>query len=227
VTQLRPLITVDGSAGTGKSTLGRFLASSLALPFIDTGLFYRAVAVEAHRRGITVENAEQAGAIASSVHIQVNLDSSENPTWLATVDDRDVTSELFDPKLSLLIGAVSNTPSVRKALLEPQRQAGKGGGVAVGRDCGTVIFPDAKPKFFLEAAEHVRINRRAADLQKAGHQGESAATTDIAGRDRTDLVRTLKADGVYTIDTGAVGVEEMCSYALDICAQYGIEPGLS
>ena len=223
---MKPLITVDGGAGTGKSTLGRFLASSLTLPFIDTGLFYRAVTAEAHRRGITVQNADDAGEIASSSHIEVNLDSTENPRWRATVDGRDVSVEMFDPNQALLLGAVSAAPSVRAALLEPQRQAGKNGGVAVGRDCGTVIFPDGKPKFFLEASEDVRIGRRATDLEKAGYQAAHAGT-DISGRDATDLARTLKADGVYTIDTGHIGVDEMCAYALDICAKHGITPELT
>jgi cytidylate kinase len=225
------VVTVDGPAGSGKSTLGHRLAQALELPLIDTGLLYRGVTVAAVRSGMDASDADDAAALAARTRIEVNTDPAPPPdAWLVRVDGRDATAEARDPHNATLLAELSRLPQVRAVLLQRQRDMAAHGAVAVGRDCGTVVFPRAPVKFFLQASSEVRADRRAAQLRTAGTVVDAAALqAEIAGRDALDTQRAVSplrpADDAHIIDTGSLGIEEMVSVALRVCRQAGVGVG--
>jgi cytidylate kinase len=225
------IVTVDGPAGSGKTTLGRRLALALGLPMIDTGLLYRGVAVAAVRHGVDATDAARAAALAARTTIEVNTDASAPPgTWSVRVDGADASREARDPQHATLLAELSRLPEVRAVLLQRQRDMAGRGAVAVGRDCGTVVYPGAPVKFFLEASSHVRAERRAEQLRIAGQSvDEGALEAEIEGRDALDTQRAVSplrpAPDAHIIDTGRLGIEEMVSEALRICREAGLVAG--
>jgi len=228
----RPVVvTVDGPAGSGKSTLGHRLALALDLPLIDTGLLYRGVTVAAVRSGIDASDPRRAAALAARTSIEVNTDPAAPPgAWLVRVDGRDAAQEARDPRHATLLAELSRLPEVRAVLLQRQRDMAAAGAVAVGRDCGTVVFPGAPVKFFLQASPHVRALRRAEQLRLAGTVVDAEALeAEIAGRDALDTQRAVSplrpASDAHIIDTGSLGIDEMVSAALRVCRQAGLRAG--
>jgi cytidylate kinase len=226
-----PVVTVDGPAGSGKSTLGRRLAAALHLPIMDTGLLYRGVTVAAVRAGIDAADPQRAAALAARTSIEVNTDPQAPPgTWTVRVDGRDATGESRDPANATLLAELSRLPEVRAVLLDRQREMARSGAVAVGRDCGTVVFPHAPVKFFLVASTQVRAQRRAEQLRDAGTQVDAAQLqAEIAGRDALDMQRTVSplkpAADAHIIDTGSLGIEAMVAEALRMCREAGLAAG--
>ena len=226
----RRLITVDGPAGSGKSTLGRRLAQQLRLAFLDTGLFYRGLTVAAVRAGTAVDDAAAMGALARGTRIELQTDPTLEPGKAEVlVDGDDVSALLRDPRHATLLSRISAIPEVRHALLAPQRALAVHGAVAVGRDCGTVVFPEAPVKFFLWAATETRMRRRA--LQLSGITSEvhgDALQADVSGRDTIDSTRAAAplrpAPDAHLIDTDALDVDAMVVEALAICAAAGLLP---
>lgn len=222
------VVTVDGPAGSGKSTLGRRLAATLALPFIDTGLFYRAVAAAAARGGVGADNAAELESLACRLHIDVSTDPADAAT--VRVDGEAISAaELHDPAQSRLLTAVSGNPGVRRALLAAQRAPAAHGGVAAGRDCGTVVFPDALLKIYLEADEELRTARRAHQLRNRGTPVDVAVLdAEVRARDVSDSSRPdgplLRAPDSRVIDTGSIGIDEMVATALRWCRERGLVP---
>lgn len=222
------VVTVDGPAGSGKSTLGRRLAATLGLPFIDTGLFYRAVAAAAARRGVGAHDAAELEALACRLRIDVATDPAAKAS--VHVDGEVISSaELHDPSQSMLLTAVSGNPGVRRALLSEQRAPAAHGAVAAGRDCGTVVFPHAALKIYLEADEELRTARRAGQLQTRGAPVDVAVLdAEVRGRDVSDSSRPdgplLRAPDSRVIDTGKVGIDEMVATALRWCRERGLGP---
>lgn len=222
------VVTVDGPAGSGKSTLGRRLAAALALPFIDTGLFYRALAAAAARRGVGADDAAGLESLARRLTIDVGTDPAG--TAAVHVDGEAIgAGELHDPAQSRLLTAVSGNPGVRRALLAEQRAPAEDGAVAAGRDCGTVVFPQAVLKIYLEADEAVRTARRANQLQTRGAPVDVAVLdAEVRARDASDSSRPdgplLRAPDSRVIDTGAVGIDEMVATALRWCRERGLVP---
>jgi 23S rRNA pseudouridine2605 synthase len=220
------VVTVDGPAGSGKSTLGQRLADSLHLPFIDTGLFYRAIAVAATDEGLHPDDTDALARLAGRCDVVVNTDvHSDGPRVL--LNGVGVDRKLYDVSLASMLSAVSAVPGVRAALLAAQRALARAGAVAVGRDCGTVVFPDARVKFYLEAGSEVRTRRRAEQVRAHGGTVDAAALdAEVDGRDRADSSRTAAplrpAEDAHIIDTEANGVDEMVRIALEICAQAGL-----
>ncbi len=223
-----PVVTVDGPAGSGKSTLGHRLAAALHLPLIDTGLLYRGVTVAAVRAGIDASDPAQLAALAARTRIEVNTAAQAQPgDWTVRVDGRDAGAEARDPANATLLAQLSQIPAVRAALLPHQRRLAEHGAVAVGRDCGTVVFPDAAVKFFLVASPHVRAERRAAQLHAAGTEIDAAQLeAEIAGRDALDTERAVSplrpAPDAHIIDTGSLDVEAMVDEALRLCQRAGL-----
>lgn len=225
------VVTIDGPAGSGKTTLGRRLAAVLGLPLVDTGLFYRGVAVAAARAGVSPS--DRAGLIACARRTCVEIDT--DPThagagYEARVDGVDAGPALRDPRHAVLLARMSSIEEVRAALLEAQRALARQGGVAVGRDCGTVVFPEARLKLFLGASESVRARRRARQLTGSGVHVDSAGLhDDVGARDQTDISRTAAplrpAAGAHLIDTEALGIEEMVDEAVRLCAGAGLVRG--
>jgi cytidylate kinase len=223
-----PVVTVDGPAGSGKTTLGRRLATTLHLPLIDTGLLYRGVTVAAVHAGLDASDPEQAARLAARTAIEVNTDANPAPgDWSVRVDGADATAESRDPAHATLLAQLSQIPEVRAVLLDRQRDMARSGAVAVGRDCGTVVFPDAPVKFFLVASPHVRAERRAEQLLAAGTSVNAAQLeAEIEGRDALDTNRAVSplrpATDAHIIDTGSHGVDAMVDEALRVCREAGL-----
>src|SRR5215468_9311417 len=192
---MRPLIVaIDGPSGAGKSTVSKLLARRLGLSFVDTGALYRTVALSARRQGIATDD--------------------DNRVYL---DGEDVSAEIRTPEISLLASAVSARPVVREGLLGLQRRLALEspvGAVLEGRDIGTVVFPDADLKFFLEASPEVRARRRYEELfQKGGESSLDAVLADQTKRDRDDASRAVAplkaAEDAVRVDTSGVPLSEV------------------
>jgi cytidylate kinase len=220
------VVTVDGPAGSGKSTLGRLLAAELGLPLIDTGLFYRGVMVAAVRAGVGAGDRTRLSELARTTRIAVNTDpehgDADEVLW---VDGEPAGGLVRDPRHAPLLSALSQVPEVRAALLEAQRAPAADGAVAVGRDTGTVVFPDAAVKLYLQAAEDVRESRRAAQLRGEGRDVDAGVLRhEVAERDRSDAPSMVMAAGAVVIDTGTLDVEGMLAVARERCAAAGLHP---
>jgi cytidylate kinase len=217
-----PLVTVDGPAGSGKTTLGRRLALALGLPFIDTGLFYRAVIVAASRAGLGAGDLDGIADLATGVVIEVNT-APDDESWQVRVDGTDPGAEIRDPRHAGLLTAVSQLPDVRRHLLSLQRAPAARGAVAVGRDCGTVVFPEAAVKLYLQATAALRAARRAAQLEREGAAVDpETLEVEISGRDNGDAPAMAAAPDAVVIDTGAHGIDEMVEMALSLCRAAGL-----
>ena len=225
-----PIVTVDGPAGSGKSTLGRALAARLALPLIDTGLFYRGLMVAALRAGLDGSDPAALGRLARTTSLVIDTDPASDGAAVL-VDGVAAGAELHDPRHAFLLAAIAGEPEVRAAVLALQRRPARDGAVAVGRDCGTVVFPQAAVKFYLDAPQAVREQRRTAQLLARGADADgSTIRAEVGERDRSDSQRTVsplrRADDAHVIDTSTMGRDEMIEYALTVCAAAGLQPGL-
>jgi CMP/dCMP kinase len=158
------IITLDGPAGAGKSTVARGLARRLGFTFLDTGAMYRAVALAAKRRGHDWNDKAALARLAQTIRIDVD----DTHVWL---DGEEVTSAIRGSEMNELVRYAADNPDVRSQLVDLQRKAAAGRNVVTeGRDQGTVVFPDAGLKIFLTAGPEERARRRLADLQARGEQ---------------------------------------------------------
>ena len=215
----RYVVTVDGPAGSGKSTVSRLLARELACVYLDTGALYRAVALKVSRAGLAP--ADRAGIAALCAETAVALAVREGDTRVL-LDGQDVTEHIRTPAISMLASTISAVPEVRQRLLAVQREAVPAGGiVAEGRDMGTVVFPGADVKFFLTAGPEERGRRRWLELRQRGHEVELAEVIrDVARRDRQDSGREIaplrpSGDAVLVDSTGK-SVEEVVQEMLRV-----------
>ena len=216
------VVTVDGPAGSGKTTLGRRLALALDLPFIDTGLFYRAVIVAAIRAGLGAGDLDRIVELARRVAIEINT-APDDDSWEVRVDGIDPGAEIRDPRHAALLTTVSQLPDVRRHLLSLQRAPAVRGAVGVGRDCGTVVFPEAVVKLYLQATAALRSARRAAQLEREGAAVDpETLAVEISGRDSGDARAMAAAPDAVVIDTGTHGVDEMVEMALSLCRAAGL-----
>ncbi len=220
-------VTIDGPAGAGKTTVGRQLAAALGRPLLDTGLLYRALAVIARRRGVGPQDRDAAAHLARTLAITVATEAHPAPgAALVRVDGEDITWALWDEDQAERLSGLAALPAVRAALLEPQRRLGEGA-VVVGRDAGSVVFPDAPCKLYLDASPEVRAARRAAELR-----GRDAATDParvgrgVQVRDRLDRSRALAPlavpAGAHVIATDGLTVGEVLAAALAACRAHGL-----
>jgi cytidylate kinase len=200
------VVTVDGPAGSGKSTVGRLLARRLSFVYLDTGALYRAMALKVRMAGLSPDDRDAIAALCPTAAIL--LREREGATRVL-LDGRDVTEDIRTPEISMLASAISALPAVRKALLSVQRDAARDGGVvAEGRDMGTVVFPSAAVKFFLTASSEERGRRRWLELCGRGIEaGLDEVTQDVIRRDRQDSEREIaplriSEDGVVVDSTG-------------------------
>lgn len=185
------VVTIDGPAGVGKSSVSRQVAAALAYSYLDTGAMYRAVAVFAHDQGIADTDSE---AIADALsHLQLEIVPDKDRGSRVFVNGFDVTDRLRSPEVSLASSRVSALPPVRQKLRAMQRQIGAAGRVvAEGRDMGTVVFPAAAHKFFLDANPEIRAHRRALQLRAMGRQVDEAdILRQTIERDRQDSERPI------------------------------------
>jgi len=211
------IIAIDGPSGSGKSTLGRLLARALNLLYIDTGSMYRAVALAVIEARVDPTDAAAVTALANRIEIDLKGD----PDSLSVlVDGREVTEQIRTERVTEMASVVSTIPGVRRAMVERQRAIGKRGAVLNGRDIGTVVFPDADVKFFLDAAPEERAERRYIEDQQKSSSSATLAETlaDMMERDRRDSTRAdspLKvADDAIVIDSTGKTIEEVLSEML-------------
>ncbi len=205
------IIAIDGPAGSGKSTLGRMLARALNLLYIDTGSMYRAVALGTIDAALDPANTEAIAGLAQRAAINLEGDPDSLRVWL---EGRDVTERIRDDDVTAMSSIVSSIPGVRRAMVARQRELGKLGAVMNGRDIGTVVFPDADFKFFLDAAPDERAERRFLEDQAANPEATFAQTlAEINERDRRDSTRADSplriADGAIVIDSTGLGIQSV------------------
>lgn len=226
----RPVVTIDGPAGAGKSTVSRTVAERLGFTYLDTGALYRAVALAAGDDGALASQVDGAPAtqdLAGAVERRLAdlaralpLAFSANGTRLA-IGDRDVTAAIRRPEISQRASKISALPAVRAALLDVQRRIGAAGGVvAEGRDVGSVVFPDAEVKIFLTADVHERARRRTAELRERGVDAdEEVVRREIESRDARDAAREAAPlvcpEGALVLDSSRLAVEAVVALVLD------------
>lgn len=200
------VIAIDGPAGSGKSTVGRALAARLGLGYLDTGAMYRAVAFAALRHGMDPADAEPVARIARQIRLEMD------GAGMVSVDGVDATIEIRGPEVTRAVSIVAAHPEVRAELRDRQRRwvEQAGGGVLEGRDIGTVVFPDADAKVYLDASPEVRAARRSREVTDLSYETVAA---DLARRDALDQGRThdplATADDALVVDTTALSVDEI------------------
>jgi len=181
------LITIDGPAGAGKTTVSRLLADSLGYRYIDTGALYRGIAVAVKSAGIAPDDDSALEKLCSSLILQFGR-SDEGVRLL--LNHQDITDQIRTTEITMLASAVSARPVVRKCLLGLQREMGREkNAVFEGRDMGTVVFPDADVKFYLDASLEKRAIRRYRELKPETSQSLEAVEADIERRDKNDSTR--------------------------------------
>jgi cytidylate kinase len=206
------VVTIDGPAGAGKSTVAKGLAAELGYRLLDTGALYRAVALCAERRGVSWDAAEALGELAAGLDVRFELDGDLNRVFL---EGDDVSEAIRTPDVSRGASIVSAHPPVRAGLMDLQRRLGADGGVVVeGRDTGTVVFPTAGAKFFLTASAETRARRRCDELLAKGAQVDYEATlAEIIERDDRDSNRAVapltQADDAVLVDSSDIGAPEV------------------
>jgi cytidylate kinase len=212
------VITIDGPAGAGKTTVSRGLADRLGYRYIDTGALYRGVALAARNAGVSGD--DDAGLEALCGTLRLRFVRNEAGCRLYNGDD-DIEGQIRTPEMSMLASAISARPVVRRFLLDVQRQFGRErGAVFEGRDMGTVVFPDADVKFFLEAPLAVRAQRRHRELAGRSDQTLDAVLKDMQRRDTNDQNRALAplkpaADAIL-IDSGNLSSDGVVDRMLQV-----------
>lgn len=213
------LITIDGPAGAGKSTVSRLLANKLSYTYLDTGALYRALAYRCIQEGLS---ATDEGGIANLCQRTGIVLQNEEGFLRVLADGEDVTDKIRTESISLQASAISAMPPVRAALLSIQREAGKAGGVvAEGRDMGTIVFPEADFKFFLEAGMNERIKRRHRELVIRGDAVQyQNVKKDLMMRDRQDREREIAPlkvpEGAFIVDSTHVPAEGVVETILSV-----------
>jgi len=219
------VVTIDGPAGAGKSTVSKALARRLSYIYLDTGALYRAFAYKVIQEGILQDDVKALAALRARIEISLkNIDGSLN----VFIDGANVTKRIRSEEVGLVASTVSAVSAVRERLLSIQRNAGKKGGiVAEGRDMGTVVFPMADYKFYLDADVEERVKRRYSELLRQGGSADyTAVAGDLVVRDRQDQERKLaplKASGdAIIVDSTCMSVaavvEKMISIIKGACS---------
>ncbi|HEX5705057.1 MAG TPA: (d)CMP kinase [Pyrinomonadaceae bacterium] len=208
----RPLIiAIDGPSGSGKSTLGRMLARELGLLYIDTGSMYRAVALAVIETALNAADDVAVSALAERVDIDL---AGEPDSLKVTLDGRDVSDRIRDEDVTHTSSIVSTIPAVRRAMVLRQRAMGERGAVMNGRDIGTVVFPNADVKFFLDAAIEERAQRRLAEEREHNPAATYEQTlADITERDRRDTTRAdsplVAAEDAIIVDSSGMSIDDV------------------
>ncbi len=208
------IVAIDGPAGAGKSSVSKVLARRLGFALVDTGAIYRCVALKARREGIAFDDDARLGELLGRVHVSFEVVGEDNHVFL---DGEDVSGAIRTPENSMAASQVSSRPVVREGLLALQRrlalEAPKGA-ILEGRDIGTVVFPDADAKFFLEADPEIRARRRFEELfQKGVERSLNEVLTDQVKRDQDDASRAVAplkpADDAHRVDSTSMPLSDV------------------
>ena len=211
-------IAIDGPAGSGKSSVARRVSELLGCLYLDSGAMYRALALKTIRRQVSLKNEAAVAALAQETHIELKAPKAEHEAVGAKncviLDGVDVTSEIRTAEVAQAASRLATIADVRKILVAEQQRAGAGSGVVMeGRDIGTVVFPRAELKIFLEASPEVRAERRWKEHQEKGEAFTLDEVLDeVHVRDRRDRERKvsplMRAADAVLVDNTAMGIEE-------------------
>ena len=208
-------IAIDGPSGAGKGTVARSIAAQLGYRHVDSGAMYRAVGWKALQDAIALDDEDAVAALAERSRLVVG-------DGIVAIDGTDVTREIRTPAIDRAAASVARLPNVRAVLVRVQRELGAGGAIVMeGRDIGTVVFPHADVKIYLDASADERARRRASD---PAHSGTPAAVSDVAAmlteRDRSDATRAASplyaAEDAVIIDTTGKSVEDVVKEVMDV-----------
>lgn len=206
------IVTIDGPSGTGKSTVSREVARRASLPHLDTGAYYRAATLAALRSGVALDS------VADVVRVVREADLTERDDRMY-LDGEDVSDEIRDEPVTVAVSQVSAYPEVRRLLVERQRawvETHGGSAVVEGRDIGSVVFPQAEVKIYLDASPEVRALRRARQM---GHD-PGAVIDDLVRRDQLDSSRRASPlkmpDGASLIDTSRLSFDQVVDEVLEL-----------
>jgi cytidylate kinase len=212
------IITIDGPSGSGKSTISRLVAARLGFTYLDTGAMYRAVGFKAGKLGIDLSDGASLAGMLENIDLVLAPGDGDTRVIL---DQEDISLAIRTAEMGLVASKVSAQPVVRAKLTEMQRRMGQQGRVVVeGRDTGTVVFPAARHKFFLDAKPEERARRRCLQLREKGLQAdEQEILAQIIKRDQDDSGRSLAplrpaADAVI-VDTSHMNIDEVVSFMLE------------
>ncbi|OLC13839.1 MAG: cytidylate kinase [Actinobacteria bacterium 13_1_40CM_66_12] len=201
------IVAIDGGVATGKSAVGKRVAERLGLPFIDSGLMYRAITRLAAERGVDPGDADATTRLAESVQLTVEGDR----VW---ADGVELTEGIYDADFAEALPRISAIPGVRAALVDQQRRLARDGVVMAGRDIGTVVFPNADHKFFLTASLDEKVRRRAAQYERRGERVDpEVMRREVEARDLVDTHRAVAplrpAPDAVSIDTDNLDVDQV------------------
>ena len=207
-----PVIAIDGPSGAGKSTIAKLLARRLGYTYIDTGAMYRAIGWKAKRDGVDPADEGALARLCAGTEVTIRHDADGQRVL---VNGIDVTDDIRTPEMGMLASAVSKSPAVRARLLTLQRMLGEAGCVVMdGRDIGTVVFPRAEVKFYLDASAEERGRRRWQELKEKGMDVDRAAITEeIRARDLQDSSRSIaplaRATDARYLDSSAMTIDDV------------------
>jgi len=224
------IIAIDGPSGAGKSTLGRMLARELGLLYIDTGSMYRAVALAVIESAISETDDVAVGLLAQRIDIDL---AGEPDSLRVTLDGRDVSDRIRGEDVTSMSSIISTIPAVRRAMVERQRELGRRGAVMNGRDIGTVVFPNADVKFFLDAEPEERAERRLAEEREYNSAATYKQTLiDINERDRRDTTRAdsplVAAEDAIVIDSTGQTIDDVFQRMMsEVKSRRGTAEGLT
>jgi len=220
------IIAIDGPVGSGKSTVARRVAALLGYAYLDSGAMYRALAWKALRDRVPLDSPERLAALAQATRIDLAQEGGE---LRVRVDGADATEAIRSANVARAASQVAMVPGVRAVLVDQQRRAGRAGGVVMeGRDIGTVVFPDAHLKIFLEASPEVRAERRRREYLSKGESVESAAMLEqVRERDRRDRERAAsplaRASDAVLVDNTAMDAEETARLIVLLARELGAD----
>jgi cytidylate kinase len=219
ISMRRLILAIDGPSGAGKGTVARAVAAELGYRHVDSGAMYRAIGWKSVRDGLALDDEQAVARLAS--HSRIDLSGAR-----VTIDGIDVTREIRTPAIDRAAARVARLPGVRAILVARQRELGEGGGIVMeGRDIGTVVFPQADAKIYLDAAPSERARRRAGD---PAHSGGSAVVDEVATAltARDELDRTRQSSPLYAapdaaiIDTTGKSVTEVVEEVMRVVSPY-------